>query len=139
MTTTTDTTAAPDRMVNGVDFVMLPVADLERARTFYAEVLGLEASNVWQREGHPAVGAEFETGTVTLALMDVAAVGGEFKAGSGAVALRVDDVAATRERLVAQGVTFIVDEMDSGVCHQAVFRDSEGNSLILHHRYAPRG
>lgn len=28
--------------------------------------------------------------------------------------------------------------MDSGVCHQAVFKDPDGNTLILHHRYAPQ-
>jgi hypothetical protein len=27
--------------------------------------------------------------------------------------------------------------MDSGVCHQAFFRDPAGNTLNLHHRYAP--
>jgi len=27
--------------------------------------------------------------------------------------------------------------MDSGVCHQAIFTDPDGNPLILHHRYAP--
>ena len=123
--------------VTGVDFVRVPVADLDRARAFYGEVLGLEASSVWQRDGQPALGAEFETGTVTLALMDVAATGREYSAGAGAIALRVNDVAATRERLEAKGVTF-VDGFDSGVCHQAIFLDSEGNTLILHHRYAPK-
>jgi hypothetical protein len=27
---------------------------------------------------------------------------------------------------------------DSGVCHNAVFTDPDGNVLMLHHRYAPR-
>ena len=26
---------------------------------------------------------------------------------------------------------------DSSVCHMAFFKDPDGNSLILHHRYAP--
>jgi len=25
------------------------------------------------------------------------------------------------------------------VCHQAFFSDPDGNTLILHHRYAPKG
>jgi hypothetical protein len=29
--------------------------------------------------------------------------------------------------------------MDSGVCHMAFFRDPDGNALLLHNRYAPRG
>jgi predicted enzyme related to lactoylglutathione lyase len=129
--------SATEQMVTGVDFVLVPVRDLDRARHFYGEVLGLEAAQVWQRDGEPALGAEFETGTVSLALMKVARVGREFSAGAGAIALRVDDVAAWRERLEARGVKFVMDTIDSGVCHQAIFEDSEGNSLILHHRYAP--
>jgi predicted enzyme related to lactoylglutathione lyase len=55
------------------------------------------------------------------------------------VALRVDDVAAAREALEAQGVEFVSDTFDSGVCHQAIFRDPAGNVLDLHHRYAAGG
>lgn len=124
--------------VTGVDFVLIPTQDLARARAFYTDVLGLEPSSVWQRDGQPALGAEFETGTVTLALIDTAMTGREYQAGAGAVALQVPDVAAAREQLIAQGVTFVVEEIDSGVCHQAIFLDSEGNTLVLHHRYAPR-
>ncbi len=35
-----------------------------------------------------------------------------------------------------QGVEFI-GERDSGVCNMAFFTDPDGNSLILHRRYAP--
>ena len=30
----------------------------------------------------------------------------------------------------------MMDTIDSGVCHQAIFRDPDGNTLDLHHRYA---
>jgi hypothetical protein len=36
-------------------------------------------------------------------------------------------------------VTFLVEMIDSGVCHQAIFSDPDGNPLALHHRYAPGG
>ena len=42
------------------------------------------------------------------------------------------------EELEAAGVEFVMDTIDSGVCHQAIFRDPAGNLLDLHHRYAPR-
>ena len=35
-----------------------------------------------------------------------------------------------------KGVEFIGDR-DSGVCNMAFFTDPDGNSLILHRRYAP--
>jgi catechol 2,3-dioxygenase-like lactoylglutathione lyase family enzyme len=50
-------------LVTGVDFVSIPTKDLQESRDFYADVLGLEPSSVWQRPGADAVGAEFETGT----------------------------------------------------------------------------
>ena len=40
-------------------------------------------------------------------------------------------------QLEASGVTFLADTMDSGVCHMAHFKDPDGNTLMLHHRYAP--
>ncbi len=80
---------------------------------------------------------EFETGNLTLAVMDPTAFGQEFRPHAVPVALQVADVAAAREQLEAQGVTFVTDIIDSGVCHQAIFLDPAGNALDLHHRYAP--
>lgn len=125
-------------LVTGVDFVNVPTTDLDRARAFYADVLGLEPSAVYQRGDAPAMGAEFETGTVTLALIDSAAIGREFQPNSMPIAFRVDDVAAARAELEGRGVTFAADTLDSGVCHMAFFQDPDGNALMLHHRYAPR-
>jgi hypothetical protein len=56
-----------------------------------------------------------------------------------AIALRVPDVQAERARLEGLGVTFFGDVIDTGVCHMAPFADPDGNGLMLHHRYAPRG
>jgi predicted enzyme related to lactoylglutathione lyase len=101
---------------------------------FYENVLGLEAGKTWGQEN--PLGAEYETGTVTLALMDVARLGIEFSATSVPIEFQVDDVPAAREQLEAKGVKFVTDLIDSGVCHQAIFVDPAGNSLALHHRYA---
>ena len=63
------------KIVTGVDYVGIPSNDIETARAFYETVLGLEASSVWQRPGEEAVGAEFETGTVTIALINCPGLG----------------------------------------------------------------
>jgi predicted enzyme related to lactoylglutathione lyase len=52
------------------------------------------------------------------------------------IALQVADVAVARERLEAEGVSFVSDTFDSGVCWQAICLDPDGNPLSLHHRYA---
>jgi catechol 2,3-dioxygenase-like lactoylglutathione lyase family enzyme len=121
-------------LVSGVDFVLLPTRDLETASEFYGSVLGLPCSARYER----APGAEFETGSLTLQVLEVEKLGLEFHVARNPVALRVDDVAEARSQLEAEGVQFAADTIDSGVCHMAFFNDPDGNALMLHHRYAPR-
>jgi predicted enzyme related to lactoylglutathione lyase len=120
-------------LVTGVDFIAVPTRDFDKASEFYGDVLGLERSKQWGNM--PA--AEFETGTLTIAVMQSDAFGIEFQPHSLPIALHVDDVEAARAQLEASGVTFLADTMDSGVCHMAHFKDPDGNTLMLHHRYAP--
>ena len=126
MTTTTS-------LVTGVDFICIPTRDFDAAAEFYDKVLGLEVSKRW---GNMPAG-EFETGNLTLAIMQSDAFGIEFRPHGHPIALHVDDVEAARPELESQGIVFGADTMDSGVCHMAHFRDPDGNVLMLHHRYAP--
>jgi catechol 2,3-dioxygenase-like lactoylglutathione lyase family enzyme len=120
--------------VTGVDFVTVFVKDYPAALKFYGELLGLEHSADYGK----IPGGEVETGDLTLQLMDAAAIGQEFKPSGHPIALHVDDVAAARADLESQGIEFIGETMDSGVCHMAFFKDPDGNALMFHHRYAPR-
>jgi predicted enzyme related to lactoylglutathione lyase len=124
---------ATTSLVSGVDFIAVPTRDFDKAAEFYGDVLGLERSKQWGNM--PA--QEFETGSLTIAVMQSDAFGIEFEPHSLPIALHVDDVEAARAQLEAQGVTFLADTMDSGVCHMAHFKDPDGNTLMLHHRYAP--
>ena len=127
-------TNAPSSLVTGVDFITVPTRDFDRASQFYGTVLGLPCSTRWGDS--PA--AEFETGSLTIAVMQSDAFGLEFQPHTHPIALHVEDVAAARAKLEAQGVAFTAETIDSGVCHIAPFQDPDGNALILHHRYAPR-
>lgn len=126
------------QLVTGTDFICVATTDLGRAREFYGEVLKLRPAKVWQRPGTEPVGAEFETGNLTLALVDSAALGLEFHPNNHPVALHVEDFEAARTELEIRGVQFKSETIDSGVCHQAFFEDPDGNTLGIHHRYAPR-
>ena len=119
--------------VTGVDFIAVPTQDFDKANEFYGDVLGLDRSKQWG--DRPA--REFETGTLTIAVMQSDAFGLEFKPHTHPIALHVDDVAAARAELESKGVGFLGDTIDSGVCHMAPFHDPDGNTLMLHHRYAP--
>jgi catechol 2,3-dioxygenase-like lactoylglutathione lyase family enzyme len=121
--------------VTGVDFIAVPTRDFEKADEFYGTVLGLERSKRW---GNMPAG-EFETGSLTIAVMQSDAFGLEFEPHTHPIALHVEDVHAARADLEAKGVTFPADTIDSGVCHMAYFSDPDGNALMFHHRYAPKG
>ncbi|HEX8208179.1 MAG TPA: VOC family protein [Solirubrobacteraceae bacterium] len=120
--------------VTGVDFVVVPTQDAERARSFYTDVLGLEFVKQWG--GMPAY--EVQAGNLTLALMQMDAFGREFRPNGGPIALQVEDFDAAHAALQERGVTFASDVIDSGVCKQAYFADPDGNPVGIHHRYAPK-
>ena len=121
-------------MITGVDFVGVPTHDLETAVAFYGDTLGLHRSAYRPDRHH----AEFETGNLTINVMDAEKMGLEHVPFRNPLALHVDDVADARASLEAKGVAFMMDTIDTGVCHMAFFADPDGNALMLHHRYAPR-
>lgn len=120
-------------LITGTDFITVATEDFDRAIEFYGGVLGLPESKRWGN----MPGVEFETGNLTIAIMQSDAFGLEFRAHNHPIEFRVDDVAAARGELESRGVKFEADTLDSGVCHQAFFSDPDGNALAIHHRYAP--
>ena len=119
--------------VERVDYIRVPVKDIEEARHFYGELLGLPLDpnsphDYW---------VEYEAGNVTLAVMTPHTHEYEFSPlPPGALALRVADVAEAKAKLEAAGVQ-VNDMWDSGKCRGAGVRDPSGNPILLHRRYAP--
>jgi catechol 2,3-dioxygenase-like lactoylglutathione lyase family enzyme len=120
-------------LITGTDFVFLSASSFEKAEAFYSGILGLRCSARYGSD----IGGEFETGSLTIQVIDAAKIGREFSPSGGAIALHVEDVEAARAQLEAKGVAFRGETVDSGVCLQAYFADQDGNALILHNRYAP--
>ena|ERR1043166_3401847 len=122
-------------LISKTDFVFLPITSFEKAEDFYSGVLGLECSKRYEND----LGGEFETGNLTIQVVNMPKLGREIPPSTGAIALHVDDVEQARTELESKGIEFLGETMDSGVCFQAYFKDPDGNALILHHRYAPLG
>jgi catechol 2,3-dioxygenase-like lactoylglutathione lyase family enzyme len=113
---------------------MLPVVDMQRARTFYERKLGL-------RPGREKPDGKFvyEVGGTSLALFPKA---GGTKADHTAVSFRVDDIGACIEQLERVGVVFEDYDLPGlktadhvcvlGAEKAAWFKDSEGNYLCIH-------
>jgi predicted enzyme related to lactoylglutathione lyase len=123
-----------ETIITGTDFLGIPTRDLETAVRFYGETLGLRRSAYRPERNH----AEFETGNLTLNIMNAEKMGLQHSTLLNPLALHVEDVAAARAELETRGVTFAMDTFDTGVCHMAFFTDPDGNALMLHHRYAPK-
>jgi catechol 2,3-dioxygenase-like lactoylglutathione lyase family enzyme len=120
-------------LITGTDFVTVATKDIAAAAAFYGDVLGLPELKRWGNM--PAV--EFETGNLTIAVMQSDAFGVEFQANNHPLELRVEDFEAAYAELESRGVEFKGETIDSGVCFQAFFEDPDGNRLAIHHRYAP--
>ena len=120
--------------ITGVDFATVFVTDYPAAIEFYCQTLGLEQSVDYGK----IPGGEVETGSLTLQVVDAAAIGREFEPNTHPIAFHVEDVEATRAEFESKGVKFLADTLDSGVCHMAFFADPDGNQMVLHRHYAPR-
>ncbi|MGH3071388.1 MAG: VOC family protein [Gaiellaceae bacterium] len=116
--------------ISKVDTIGIPSQDAERARRFYLETLELTPD---EKARH-----EFWVGDTCFAIWEPERMGMPFEpVKNGLALLRVEDVPAARAELEAKGVEFVGETFDTGVCHMAIFRDPDGNELVLHKRYAP--
>jgi catechol 2,3-dioxygenase-like lactoylglutathione lyase family enzyme len=115
--------------VERVDFLSVPSRDIERARRFYVDTLGLPL------ERDTPAGIEVTAGQVTLGIWQPEKMGVPFEPAPNHVALRVPDVEHARAELEAAGVEFDGETIDTSVCHMALFKDPDGNALMLHRRY----
>ena len=121
-------------MITGTDFLVMHTNDFDRAIEFYGTTLGLRESARYGK----MPGAEFETGNLTIAVMQSDAFGIEFNPHTHPIEFHVDDFEAAKAELESRGVEFRGQVIDSGVCLQTFFSDPDGNALAIHHRYAPK-
>ena len=119
-------------LITGTDFITVATQDFDRAIEFYGGVLELPESKRWGQ----MPGVEFETGSLTIAVMQSDAFGVEFAPHPHPVEFHVENFTAARAELESRGIQFEGETLDSGVCWQAFFKDPDGNALAIHHRYA---
>jgi predicted enzyme related to lactoylglutathione lyase len=114
-----------------IAFTVLPVSDLARARAFYENVLQLTATSVFEKDGMGFI--EYDIGPGTLAIGCGAPLFKPTKEG-GAVALEVEDFAATMAELEAAECTIVMPAYETPVCHMATIADPDGNFIMIHKR-----
>jgi len=113
-------------IVQRLDHVYYWTADMDRAVTFYTDVLGLELT---RRDG--GNWAEFEAGPVRFALHG-AVEGHPVTPGGATATFAVEDLDAARRLLESKGVRFHeqVGEV-AGYARFASFEDPDANTVQL--------
>ena len=119
--------------VTEIAFVVYPVTDSKRAGRFYEGTLALTPSRVFGNESQGMI--EYDIGPGTLAV-GFGYPGFTPSSGGGCAALEVDDFDAAVSRLRADGAQFVVEPTETPVCHIAIVRDPDGNSVMIHKRKA---
>ena len=117
--------------ITEIAFSSYPVTDIARARAFYEGVLGLDATM-----NHEIAGGghwiEYDIGTGTLG---IGRMEGWKPSGDGCtVALEVDDFESAIAALKSAGTPFGMAPFETPVCHMAMVKDPDGNTLIIHKR-----
>jgi len=110
-------------MIKKVAFIAHRVQDMERAKRFYGELLGLEKTSEYQGKW-----CEFDTPEGKSIALDTFSPEGT----PPYLALETDDIEAEVARLRQAGVEIVMDVQDNKVCKMAIVKDSEGNGLMLH-------
>jgi catechol 2,3-dioxygenase-like lactoylglutathione lyase family enzyme len=117
----------------GLDHVAISVADVERSRAFYADVLGLErVHDAWEI---PVVMAAGESGVAIFSHESGPSSTPDRTAPPPArilhIAFRVDRTGfeEAQEALVARGLQ--VEFSDHGISHSLYFDDPDGHQLEL--------
>ncbi len=123
-------------LATGAVSVMLPVEDVDRARKFYEEKVGLQYRGLDEFEGSAMFSLE---GGTTLVLLPRP---GGTRNESTAMSFAVEDVEQQVKELETQGVAFedydlpqlkTVDHIASmGDFKSAWFKDPDGNVLCVH-------
>ena len=111
--------------IKKIAFVGVPVTDMERAREFYEDVLGLQPDPEMTGEHW----TEYSIDEGTLA---IACVGEQWKPSNDgtSAALEVENLEEAIAEFEQRKIAY--DKVDSPVCRMAIVEDPDGNKLIIH-------
>lgn len=113
--------------IKAIGFVAIPVTDIQRARSFYEDVLGLKVSE--EMAGGKWI--EYSVGRDTLAIANVGDDWTPSDQGTGA-AFEVEDFEEAITHLKDRGVPFAAEPFETPCCHMAVVQDPDGNKMMIH-------
>lgn len=116
--------------ITKIAFVVFPVSDIARARTFYEDVLQLRPSRIFEKDGRGSIDYDLEGGErITIRCEGLLPA---TNAPRVTVALAVDNFNDVIATLRASKVLFVSAPAEiSGAC-QATVNDPDGNCITIH-------
>jgi catechol 2,3-dioxygenase-like lactoylglutathione lyase family enzyme len=110
--------------------VSVPVSDQEQAKKFYVDTLGFEllVDNSW-REGLRWIEVAPKGSAASLMLVSWSAP--VLPSLYRVIVVATDDIQPIHEELVAKGISFDLPPTELSNGTQAIFRDPDGNALVL--------
>jgi predicted enzyme related to lactoylglutathione lyase len=120
-----------------VESVSVPVSDQEQAKKFYVNTLGFEllVDYTW-REG--MLWSEVAPQNSATSLMLVTWSACMLPSMYRVIVLATEDIQAIHEELVTKGIDFELPPTETPRGTQAMFRDPDGNALLLWEHAVPR-
>ena len=113
-----------------VESVSVPVSDQEQAKEFYVDTLGFElvVDNTW-REGllWSEVAPQNSATSLMLVTWSACMLPGMYRV----IVMATDDIQAIHAGLLARGIDFELAPTETPRGTQAMFRDPDGNALLL--------
>jgi predicted enzyme related to lactoylglutathione lyase len=113
--------------IKAIGFVAIPVTDIQRARSFYEDGLGLSVSE--EMAGGKWI--EYSVGKDTLAIANVGEDWTPSDQGTAA-AFEVEDFEEAIKHLKDRGVPFAAEPFETPCCRMAVVQDPDGNKMMIH-------
>jgi predicted enzyme related to lactoylglutathione lyase len=122
-------------MIKSSDLSWIVVSDLEKARRFFVDALGLEEKTYVAEVGWSEM--ECSEGGARIGIAAEQQAGG-VRAGQNAVmTFTVEDIEKTNQRLAANGVKLIGGVLEvPGHCKLQLFADADGNKFQLYQNTA---
>jgi predicted enzyme related to lactoylglutathione lyase len=123
-----DKTGGITVLVRAVDFVGVPVPDMEKGQAFYRDVLGLaplSEDRSW---------SEYDAGNMTVSLFMEEGMTASPTTRNALLALAVEDMAAALAEVTGKGASLVQETEEYSVCYMATIADPFGNQIILHQR-----
>ena len=113
-----------------IELIPIPVSDVERAKTFYTEVIGFSLDHDLQPgNGMRIIQLTPQGSACSIVIGEGMGPGPEAGTVQG-IHLVVSDIAAVRGELIGRGAT-VSDIQDMGGVQYAYFSDPDGNSWAL--------